>query len=211
MTINLPYIGLLANKDKDKFWELFDKYLELCHKALQYRHKRLEGTVSDSAPILWQNGAIARLDKGETIDKLLHGGYSTISLGYAGLYECVKAMTGKSHTDDSVKDFALSIMQHMNDKCQEWKEAENIDYSLYGTPLESTTYKFAKALQKKFGLIEGITDKNYITNSYHVHVAEKIDAFTKLKFESEFQKLSPGGAISYIEIPNMNHNLQAVI
>lgn len=211
VTINLPYIGLLANKDKDKFWELFDKYLELCHKALQYRHKRLEGTVSDSAPILWQNGAIARLDKGETIDKLLHGGYSTISLGYAGLYECVKAMTGKSHTDDSVKDFALSIMQHMNDKCQEWKEAENIDYSLYGTPLESTTYKFAKALQKKFGLIEGITDKNYITNSYHVHVAEKIDAFTKLKFESEFQKLSPGGAISYIEIPNMNHNLQAVI
>ena len=211
VTINLPYIGLLANKDKDKFWELFDKYLELCHKALQYRHKRLEGTVSDSAPILWQNGAIARLDKGETIDKLLHGGYSTISLGYAGLYECVKAMTGKSHTDDSVKDFALSIMQHMNDKCQEWKEAENIDYSLYGTPLESTTYKFAKALQKKFGLIEGITDKNYITNSYHVHVAEKIDAFTKLKFESEFQKLSPGGAISYIEIPNMSHNLQAVI
>lgn len=211
VTINLPYIGLLANKDKDKFWELFDKYLELCHKALQYRHKRLEGTVSDSAPILWQNGAIARLDKGETIDKLLHGGYSTISLGYAGLYECVKAMTGKSHTDDSVKDFALSIMQHMNDKCQEWKEAENIDYSLYGTPLESTTYKFAKALQKKFGIIEGITDKNYITNSYHVHVAEKIDAFTKLKFESEFQKLSPGGAISYIEIPNMNHNLQAVI
>ena len=211
VTINLPYIGLLANKDKDKFWELFDKYLELCHKALQYRHKRLEGTVSDSAPILWQNGAIARLEKGETIDKLLHGGYSTISLGYAGLYECVKAMTGKSHTDDSVKDFALSIMQHMNDKCQEWKEAENIDYSLYGTPLESTTYKFAKALQKKFGLIEGITDKNYITNSYHVHVAEKIDAFTKLKFESEFQKLSPGGAISYIEIPNMSHNLQAVI
>ena len=211
VTINLPYIGLLANKDKDKFWELFDKYLELCHKALQYRHKRLEGTVSDSAPILWQNGAIARLDKGETIDKLLHGGYSTISLGYAGLYECVKAMTGKSHTDDSVKDFALSIMQHMNDKCQEWKEAENIDYSLYGTPLESTTYKFAKALQKKFGLIEEITDKNYITNSYHVHVTEKIDAFTKLKFESEFQKLSPGGAISYIEIPNMNHNLQAVI
>lgn len=201
----------MANKDKDKFWELFDKYLELCHKALQYRHKRLEGTVSDSAPILWQNGAIARLDKGETIDKLLHGGYSTISLGYAGLYECVKAMTGKSHTDDSAKDFALSIMQHMNDKCQEWKEAEDIDYSLYGTPLESTTYKFAKALQKKFGIIEGLTDKNYITNSYHVHVAEKIDAFTKLKFESEFQKLSPGGAISYIEIPNMDHNLQAVI
>lgn len=196
VTINLPYIGLLANKDKDKFWELFDKYLELCHKALQYRHKRLEGTVSDSAPILWQNGAIARLDKGETIDKLLHGGYSTISLGYAGLYECVKAMTGKSHTDDSVKDFALSIMQHMNDKCQEWKEAEDIDYSLYGTPLESTTYKFAKALQKKFGIIEGITDKNYITNSYHCHVQEKIDAFTKLKFESEFQQLSPGGCFN---------------
>lgn len=186
----------MANKDKDKFWALLDEYLELCHKALQCRHKRLEGTLSDSAPILWQHGAIARLEKGETIDKLLHGGYSTISLGYAGLYECVKAMTGKSHTDPEVKPFALAIMQRLNDKCNEWKAAEDVDYSVYGTPIESTTYKFAKALQRKFGIIEGVTDKNYITNSYHCHVQEKIDAFTKLKFESEFQQLSPGGCFN---------------
>lgn len=212
VTINLPYIALLSDGDYEQFWTIFDKYLELCHKALQCRHKRLEGTLSDSAPILWQNGAIARLKKGETIDKLLHGGYSTISLGYAGLYECVKYMTGKSHTDSEGKPFAIQVMQKLNDKCSEWKAAENIDYSVYGTPLESTTYKFAKALQKRFGGdIKDVTDHNYITNSYHVNVREKIDAFTKLKFESEFQKLSPGGAISYVEVPNMNQNIEAVI
>ena len=197
VTINLPYIDLLSGGDYEQFWNIFDKYLELCHKALRCRHKRLEGTLSDSAPILWQNGAIARLKKGETIDKLLHGGYSTISLGYAGLFECTKYMTGKSHTDKDGKPFALAVMQKLNDKCAEWKAAENIDYSVYGTPLESTTYKFAKALQKKFGNIEDVTDHNYITNSYHVNVREKIDAFTKLKFESEFQKLSPGGCLKH--------------
>ncbi|MDD6558935.1 MAG: anaerobic ribonucleoside-triphosphate reductase, partial [Faecalibacterium prausnitzii] len=192
-------------------WKLFDERLELCHKALRCRHDRLCGTLSDAAPILWQYGALARLDKGEKIDKLLYGGYSTISLGYAGLYECVKALTGHSHTDPEGETIGLQIMQHMNDKCAEWKAAENIDYSLYGTPLESTTYKFAKCLQKRFGIVPGITDKNYITNSYHVHVSEPIDAFTKLKFESEFQKLSPGGAISYVEVPNMQDNLEAVM
>lgn len=197
VTINLPYIALLSGGDYGQFWNIFDKYLELCHKALQCRHKRLEGTLSDSAPILWRNGAIARLKKGETIDKLLHGGYSTISLGYAGLFECTKYMTGKSHTDKDGKPFALAVMQKLNDKCAEWKAAENIDYSVYGTPLESTTYKFAKALQKKFGNIKDVTDHNYITNSYHVNVREKIDAFTKLKFESEFQKLSPGGCLKH--------------
>ena len=211
VTVNLVDIGLSAGKDMDKFWEIFDERMELCHRALQCRHERLTGTVSDVAPILWQYGALARLKKGEKIDKLLFGGYSTISLGYAGLYECVKYMTGKSHTDAGAKPFALSVMQHMNDKCNAWKKAENIDYSLYGTPLESTTYKFAKCLQKRFGIVPGITDKNYITNSYHVHVSETIDAFTKLKFESEFQKLSPGGAISYVEVPNMQDNLEAVM
>ena len=211
VTINLPDVALSSQRDMDKFWEIFDERLELCHRALRCRHERLLGTLSDAAPILWQYGALARLDKGEKIDKLLFGGYSTISLGYAGLYECVKYMTGKSHTDAGAKPFALSVMQHMNDKCTEWKKAENMDYSLYGTPLESTTYKFAKCLQKRFGIVPGITDKNYITNSYHVHVSEPIDAFTKLKFESEFQKLSPGGAISYVEVPNMQDNLEAVI
>ncbi|MGI6755949.1 MAG: anaerobic ribonucleoside-triphosphate reductase [Atopobiaceae bacterium] len=211
VTINLPDVALSAERNIDKFWPLFDERLELCHRALRYRHDRLCGTVSDAAPILWQYGALARLKKGEKIDQLLYGGYSTISLGYAGLYECVKALTGKSHTDPSAEDFALSIMQHMNDKCTEWKVAENIDYSLYGTPLESTTYKFAKALQRRFGIIPGITDKGYITNSYHVHVSEKIDAFTKLRFESKFQRLSPGGAISYVEVPNMQDNLEAVV
>ncbi|MGI6046052.1 MAG: anaerobic ribonucleoside-triphosphate reductase [Eggerthellaceae bacterium] len=211
VTINLPDVALSAHGDIDRFWEIFDERLELCHRALRARHDRLCGTLSDAAPILWQYGALARLKKGETIDKLLYGGYSTLSLGYAGLYECVKALTGHSHTDPDTTPFALSIMQHMNDKCQEWKKAENIDYSLYGTPLESTTYKFAKALQRRFGVIKGITDKGYITNSYHVHVTEKIDAFTKLKFESEFQKLSPGGAISYVEVPNMQDNLKAVL
>ena len=211
VTINLPDVALSSGGDPDKFWKIFDERLELCHRALQYRHNRLKGTLSDAAPILWQYGALARLKKGETIDKLLYGGYSTISLGYAGLYECCKYMTGKSHTDPAAKPFALSVMQHMNDKCNEWKNAENIDYSLYGTPLESTTYKFAKCLQKRFGIVPGITDRNYITNSYHVHVTEKIDAFTKLKFESEFQRLSPGGAISYVEVPNMQDNLEAVI
>ena len=211
VTINLPDVALSSGGDPDKFWKIFDERLELCHRALQYRHNRLKGTLSDAAPILWQYGALARLKKGEPIDKLLYGGYSTISLGYAGLYECCKYMTGKSHTDPAAKPFALSVMQHMNDKCNEWKNAENIDYSLYGTPLESTTYKFAKCLQKRFGIVPGITDKNYITNSYHVHVSEPIDAFTKLKFESEFQKLSPGGAISYVEVPNMQDNLEAVI
>ena len=211
VTINLVDVALSSGGNFDKFWKIFDERLALCHRALQARHKRLLGTPSDAAPILWQYGALARLKKGEKIDKLLFGGYSTISLGYAGLYECVKYMTGKSHTDAGAKPFALSVMQHMNDKCNEWKKAENMDYSLYGTPLESTTYKFAKCLQKRFGIVPGITDKNYITNSYHVHVSEHIDAFTKLKFESEFQRLSPGGAISYVEVPNMQDNLEAVI
>ena len=211
VTINLVDVALSSGGNFEKFWKIFDERLDLCHRALQARHKRLLGTPSDAAPILWQYGALARLKKGEKIDKLLFGGYSTISLGYAGLYECVKYMTGKSHTDAGAKPFALSVMQHMNDKCNAWKKAENMDYSLYGTPLESTTYKFAKCLQKRFGIVEGITDKNYITNSYHVHVSEPIDAFTKLKFESEFQKLSPGGAISYVEVPNMQDNLEAVM
>ena len=211
VTINLVDVALSSGGNFDKFWKIFDERLALCHRALQARHKRLLGTPSDAAPILWQYGALARLKKGEKIDKLLFGGYSTISLGYAGLYECVKYMTGRSHTDAGAKPFALSVMQHMNDKCNEWKKAENMDYSLYGTPLESTTYKFAKCLQKRFGIVPGITDRNYITNSYHVHVTEQIDAFTKLKFESEFQRLSPGGAISYVEVPNMQDNLEAVI
>ena len=211
VTINLVDVALSSGGNFEKFWKIFDERLALCHRALQARHTRLLGTPSDAAPILWQYGALARLKKGEKIDKLLFGGYSTISLGYAGLYECVKYMTGRSHTDAGAKPFALSVMQHMNDKCNEWKKAENIDYSLYGTPLESTTYKFAKCLQKRFGIVPGITDKNYITNSYHVHVSEPIDAFTKLKFESEFQRLSPGGAISYVEVPNMQDNLEAVI
>ena len=211
VTINLVDVALSSGGNFEKFWKIFDERLALCHKALQARHQRLMGTPSDAAPILWQYGALARLKKGEKIDKLLFGGYSTISLGYAGLYECVKYMTGKSHTDAGAKPFALSVMQHMNDKCTEWKKAENMDYSLYGTPLESTTYKFAKCLQKRFGIVEGITDKNYITNSYHVHVSEPIDAFTKLKFEADFQRLSPGGAISYVEVPNMQDNLEAVI
>ena len=211
VTINLVDVALSSKGNFEKFWKIFDERLALCHRALQARHKRLLGTPSDAAPILWQYGALARLKKGEKIDKLLFGGYSTISLGYAGLYECVKYMTGKSHTDAGAKPFALSVMQHMNDKCNAWKKAENIDYSLYGTPLESTTYKFTKCLQKRFGIVPGITDKNYITNSYHVHVSEQIDAFTKLKFESDFQRLSPGGAISYVEVPNMQDNLEAVI
>ena len=211
VTINLVDVALSSGGDFDKFWKIFDERLELCHKALMCRHNRLKGTLSDAAPILWQYGALARLKKGEPIDKLLYGGYSTISLGYAGLYECCKYMTGKSHTDPAAKPFALHVMQHMNDACTKWKEQHNIDFSLYGTPLESTTYKFAKCLQKRFGLVPGITDRNYITNSYHVHVTEPIDAFTKLKFESEFQKLSPGGAISYVEVPNMQDNLEAVI
>ena len=211
VTINLVDVALSSGGNFEKFWKIFDERLALCHRALQARHQRLLGTPSDAAPILWQYGALARLKKGEKIDKLLFGGYSTISLGYAGLYECVKYMTGKSHTDAGAKPFALSVMQHMNDKCNEWKKAENMDYSLYGTPLESTTYKFAKCLQKRFGIVPGITDKNYITNSYHVHVSEQIDAFTKLKFESDFQRLSPGGAISYVEVPNMQDNLEAVM
>ena len=211
VTINLVDVALSSGGNFEKFWKIFDERLDLCHRALQARHKRLLGTPSDAAPILWQYGALARLKKGEKIDKLLFGGYSTISLGYAGLYECVKYMTGKSHTDAGAKPFALSVMQHMNDKCTEWKEASNIDFSLYGTPLESTTYKFAKCLQKRFGIVKGITDKNYITNSYHVHVSEPIDAFTKLKFEADFQRLSPGGAISYVEVPNMQDNLEAVM
>ena len=211
VTINLVDVALSSGGNFEKFWKIFDERLALCHRALQARHKRLLGTPSDAAPILWQYGALARLKKGEKIDKLLFGGYSTISLGYAGLYECVKYMTGRSHTDAGAKPFALSVMQHMNDKCNAWKKAENMDYSLYGTPLESTTYKFAKCLQKRFGIVPGITDKNYITNSYHVHVSEQIDAFTKLKFESDFQRLSPGGAISYVEVPNMQDNLEAVI
>ena len=211
VTINLVDVALSSGGDKDKFWKIFDERLDLCYRALMLRHQRLKGTLSDAAPILWQYGALARLKKGETIDKLLYGGYSTISLGYAGLYECVKYMTGESHTSPSAKPFALAVMQHMNDKCKEWKQKENIDFSLYGTPLESTTYKFSKCLQKRFGVIKGVTDRNYITNSYHVHVTEKIDAFTKLKFESEFQQLSPGGAISYVEVPNMQNNIPAVL
>ena len=211
VTINLPDVALSSGGNLEKFWKIFEERLELCHRALQCRHNRLKGTLSDSAPILWQYGALARLKKGETIDKLLYNGYSTISLGYAGLYECVKYMTGKSHTDPSATPFALSIMQKMNDKCAEWKKAENIDYSLYGTPLESTTYKFAKCLQRRFGIIPGITDKGYITNSYHVNVTEHINAFDKLKFEAQFQHLSPGGAISYVEVPDMQDNLPAVL
>ena len=211
VTINLVDVACSSGGDMDKFWKIFDERLDLCYRALMCRHNRLKGTLSDAAPILWQYGALARLKKGETIDKLLYGGYSTISLGYAGLYECTKYMTGKSHTDPDGKPFALSVMQHMNDACKGWKEKEHIDFSLYGTPLESTTYKFAKTLQKRFGIIPGVTDKQYITNSYHVHVTEKIDAFTKLKFEAEFQALSPGGAISYVEVPNMQDNLDAVI
>lgn len=211
VTINLPDVALSSQGDMDKFWEIFDERLELCHRALRCRHERLLGTLSDAAPILWQYGALARLDKGEKIDKLLFGGYSTISLGYAGLYECVKFMTGASHTDEKGTPFAMAVMQRMNDKCNEWKAAEDIDYSIYGTPLESTTYKFSKCLQRRFGIIPGVTDKGYITNSYHVHVSEEIDAFGKLKFESQFQRLSPGGAISYVEVPNMQDNLKAVI
>ena len=211
VTINLVDVALSSQRDMDKFWKIFDERLELCHRALMCRHDRLKGTLSDAAPILWQYGALARLDKGEPIDKLLYGGYSTISLGYAGLYECVKYMTGKSHTDGDAKPFALAVMQHMNDKCYEWRDAHNIHFSLYGTPLESTTYKFAKCLQNRFGMVPGITDKSYITNSYHVHVSEEIDAFTKLSFEAEFQQLSPGGAISYVEVPNMQQNIDAVL
>ena len=211
VTLNLPDIALSSGGDYDKFWKIMDERLDLCYRALKCRHERLKGTISDVAPILWQYGALARLKKGETIDKLLYNGYSTISLGYAGLYECVRYMTGKSHTDDEAKPFAIQVMQYMNDACLKWKAKDNIDFSLYGTPLESTTYKFAKCLQKRFGVIPGITDKNYITNSYHVHVTEPIDAFTKLKFESEFQALSPGGAISYVEVPNMQNNIEAVL
>ena len=211
VTINLPDVALSSGGSMEKFWQIFDERLELCHRALQYRHERLKGTLSDAAPILWQYGALARLKKGEPIDRLLYDGYSTISLGYAGLYECVKYMTGRSHTDPAATPFALDIMQHMNDKCAQWKKAENIDYSIYGTPLESTTYKFAKCLQKRFGVIPGVTDKGYITNSYHVHVSEHIDAFSKLKFEAQFQHLSPGGAISYVEVPDMQNNLEAVL
>ncbi len=213
VTLNLVDIACSSGGDMDKFWKIFDERLELCYRALMCRHNRLKGTLSDAAPILWQYGALARLEKGEKIDKLLYGGYSTISLGYAGLYECTRYMTGKSHTDDEGggKAFALSVMQHLNDACDKWKKQENIDFSIYGTPLESTTYKFAKCLQKRFGIIKGVTDKNYITNSYHVHVSEPIDAFTKLKFESEFQRLAPGGAISYVEVPNMQQNIPAVL
>lgn len=212
VTINLPDIALSSKKDKEKFWKLFDERLELCHKALQCRYERLSQVTSDVAPILWQNGAFARLEKGESIKPLLHNGYSTISLGYAGLYECVKYMTGKSHTDKGeAKEFGLKVMQHLNDACAKWKADEDIDYSVYGSPIESTTYKFAKCLKNRFGIIEGITDRDYITNSYHVPVFEPIDAFTKLKLESEFQRLSPGGAISYIEVPNMTQNIDAVL
>ena len=211
VTINLVDVALSSGRDMDKFWQIFDERLELCYRGLMCRHERLKGTLSDAAPILWQYGALARLEKGEPIDRLLYGGYSTISLGYAGLYECVKYMTGRSHTDAEAKPFALKVMQHMNDACRGWKEKHNIDFSLYGTPLESTTYKFAKCLQNRFGMIPGITDKSYITNSYHVHVSEEIDAFTKLAFEAEFQQLSPGGAISYVEVPNMQQNIDAVL
>ena len=211
VTVNLIDIGLSAGKDLDKFWKIFDERMELCHRALQCRHERLTGTLSDAAPILWQYGALARLKKGEKIDKLLHGGYSTLSLGYAGLWECVYSLIGKKLTEKEGKELGLEIMQKLNDYCAKWKKAENIDYSLYGTPLESTTYKFAKCLQKRFGIIKGVTDKNYITNSYHVHVTEQINAFEKLKFESQFQKLSPGGAISYVEVPDMQNNIPAVL
>ena len=212
VTINLPDVALSSNGDEDLFWKIFEERLELCHKALQCRHERLSKATSDVAPILWQHGALARLEKGESLEKLLHDGYSTISLGYAGLYECVKYMTGHSYTDNGEgKEFGLKVMQKLNDKCKEWKEAENIDYSVYGTPIESTTYKFAKCLKNRFGEIEGITDRDYITNSYHVPVFEEIDAFTKLKLESEFQQLSPGGAISYIETPNLQNNIEAVL
>jgi ribonucleoside-triphosphate reductase len=211
VTLNLVDVALSSGGNIEKFWKIFDERLELCHKALMCRHERLKGTLSDAAPILWQYGALARLKKGEPIDKLLYGGYSTISLGYAGLYECVKYMTGKSHTDPSATPFALEVMKYMNAACKRWKEAHNIDFSLYGTPLESTTYKFAKCLQKRFGVIPGITDKGYITNSYHIHVTEQIDAFSKLAFEAQFQALSPGGAISYVEVPNMQQNIEAVL
>ena len=211
VTINLVDVACSSEGDMDRFWEILDERLELCHEALRCRHERLLGTISDVAPILWQNGALARLKKGEKIDKLLFNGYSTISLGYAGLYEMCMRMLGKSHTDPEARPFALKVMQRLNDKCKEWKAAENISYSVYGTPMESTTYKFAKCLQKRFGIIPGVTDKNYITNSYHVHVSEKIDAFSKLKFESDFQKLSPGGAVSYVEVPNMQNNIPAVL
>ena len=211
VTVNLVDVALSSQGDFDVFWRIFDERLELCHRALMCRHNRLKGTLSDAAPILWQDGALARLPKGAPIDPLLYGGYSTISLGYAGLYECCKYMTGKSHTDPAVTPFALRVMQHMNDACSRWKAEHNIDFSLYGTPLESTTYKFAKCLQQRFGVIPGVTDKGYITNSYHVHVSEQINAFAKLKFESQFQKLSPGGAISYVEVPNMQDNIPAVI
>ena len=211
VTVNLVDVALSSGGNIDKFWKIFDERLELCHQALMCRHERLKGTLSDVAPILWQHGALARLEKGEPIDKLLYGGYSTISLGYAGLYECVKYMTGKSHTDPAATPFALNVMQYMNDACKKWKAEHNIDFSLYGTPLESTTYKFAKCLQKRFGIVPGITDKGYITNSYHIHVTEEVDAFTKLAFESQFQALSPGGAISYVEVPNMQQNIEAVL
>ena len=211
VTINLPDVALSSGGDKEKFWDILNERLELCHRALLCRHERLKGTISDVSPILWQYGALARLEKGEVIDRLLYDGYSTISLGYAGLYECVKYMTGKSHTDSEAKPFAISVMQRLNDACKTWKAKSNVDFSLYGTPLESTTYKFAKALQRRFGIIPGVTDKNYITNSYHVHVTEEINAFEKLRFESEFQALSPGGAISYVEVPNMQNNLTAVL
>ena len=211
VTINLVDVACSSKRDMNKFWQIFDERLELCYRALMCRHERLKGTPSDVAPILWQYGALARLKKGETLDKLLYNGYSTISLGYAGLYECVKYMTGKSHTDPSATGFALSVMQHLNDACEKWRKETNIDFSLYGSPIESTTYKFAKCLQKRFGIVEGITDKSYITNSYHVNVREKIDAFDKLSFESQFQKLSPGGAVSYVEVPNMNNNIPAVL
>ena len=211
VTINLVDVACSSEGDMDRFWAILDERLELCHEALRCRHERLLGTISDVAPILWQNGALARLKKGEKIDKLLFNGYSTISLGYAGLYEMCMRMLGKSHTDPEARPFALKVMQHLNDKCKEWKAAENISYSVYGTPMESTTYKFAKCLQKRFGIIPGVTDKNYITNSYHVHVSEQIDAFSKLKFESDFQKLSPGGAVSYVEVPNMQNNIPAVL
>ncbi len=211
VTINLVDVALSSGGDVDKFWDIFDKRLELCYDALMCRHERLKGTLSDAAPILWQYGAISRLKKGEPIDKLLYGGYSSISLGYAGLCECVKYMTGKSHTDPSATPFAIKIMEHMNEACERWKKETNIGFGIYGTPLESTTYRFAKCLQKRFGIIEGVTDRNYITNSYHVHVTEDIDAFTKLSFESKFQALSTGGAISYIEVPNMQQNIEAVL
>ena len=211
VTLNLVDVACSSGKDMKRFWEIFDERLELCHEALMYRHNRLKGTPSDVAPILWQNGALARLKKGEKIDPLLYGGYSTISLGYAGLCECTRYMVGKSHTEPGGTEFAIKVMQHMNDACSKWREESNIDFSLYGTPLESTTYKFSRCLQERFGIIPGVTDKNYITNSYHVHVTEEIDAFDKLTFEAQFQELSPGGAISYVEVPNMQNNIDAVL